>query len=48
MEITLTQKEHEYLLQAVAKMEQDKKDGKEVKAPPMSYETQVALKIVGL
>lgn len=48
MEITLTQEEHEYLLQAVAKMEQDKKDGKEIETPPMSYETQVALKIVRL
>ena len=48
MEITLTQKEHEYLLQAVAKMEEDKKDGKEIEAPPMSYETKVALKLVGL
>lgn len=48
MEITLTKKEHEYLLQAVAKMEEDKKDGKEIEAPPMSYETKVALKLVGL
>ncbi|QSZ41218.1 hypothetical protein GJV85_03515 [Sulfurimonas aquatica] len=47
MEIKFNQYEHEYLLKAVEKMQQDKKDDKEVTIPEMSHETKVALKLVG-